>query len=83
MKEKYSECFTALWSVLLLLCESKLQLFFRGVLRDDKGGARSLSVTCRLCVLSGAQCCSLGVYWCGTAFGFVTAASENARMLDP
>lgn len=52
MKEKYSECFTALWSVLLLLCESKLQLFFRGVLRDDKGGARSLSVTCRLCVLS-------------------------------
>lgn len=52
MKEKYAECFTALWSVFLLLCESKLQLFFRDVLQDGKGGAWSLSVIRWLCLLS-------------------------------
>lgn len=52
MKEKYAECFTTLWSVLLLLCESKLQLFFKDVLQDGKGGAWSLSVILWLCLLS-------------------------------
>lgn len=74
-KEKYSECFTAMWSVLLLLCESKLQLVFWDVMWDGKVSASSLLLIHRLCLLTmEVNLVPFGAYWHCIRFVFIDSS---------